>query len=207
MTVPRPQNYDRQHSLFELPQQQPTQLQPRPKRSRPVVAKVVGWPMAEQLDLLDLPLFEWSAFTEGGQARYGRPRFLLDLDKDLGDPLADSARQEPATELPSDWSDDAVGQLHEALLIHTLGVLNSRGNAAEKLDAVKWIFSPDVFAWKQISKQSPALGYRPVDASLIPFTFQRCCAYAGKRCDGIRDGLSYALIKKGLGHLLPGEYK
>lgn len=63
------------------------------------------------------------------------------------DPLGESTddREQlisPAGEEKLPWSDEAVAQLHEAVLHHSLKALQAKGNGVEKREVLEWIFAP-----------------------------------------------------------------
>lgn len=100
------------------------------------------------------------------------------------------------------WSDGAVAQLHEGLLFSSLASLSASGNSVEKVETLMWFYRPDIYCWRPVTQQGVQV-YRPVYASTIPFTFQRCCALLGLDFTDMRDRLSYILRKAGLGQYLP----
>lgn len=97
------------------------------------------------------------------------------------------------------WSDQAMLELHEAVLMHSLEALKSRGNGAEKRDVLKWIFAPQRYvATLTFGGRAEEVLLPP---ELTPFSFEMCCRICNYHSSAVMDGLKYVLHKKGLGHL------
>lgn len=174
------------------------------------------------LNLLFDPLFEGPCPIEISPA-------LSDLCEDLGDtygdvgpnvhsddPDADEVVQGPAERVSDQFSDVGVATLHIGLLEHSLAVLAGRGNPMEKAETLRWFFLPDIRYWVQkkvapdeseVLPPRPILNsvvkHRPVRAVDLPFTFQRCCAYAGVSHEDVLERLRHILRKAGLGQYMP----
>ena len=99
------------------------------------------------------------------------------------------------------WSDNDHDILHEALIGWHLSQFKSRSNVAGKLEAMKWIYQPDVYHSKKFWNGT---GYsvKHIYAKEIPFTFQHCCLRAGYDPELIQLGLEHVLKKAGLTELL-----
>ncbi len=99
------------------------------------------------------------------------------------------------------WSDDAVAQLHEAVLHHSLKALQARGNGVEKREILEWIFAPQ----PMVAALEGDSGHR-VEAvlpqHLTPFSFERCCRICGYSHERLKDGLMPILSVMGLGNIL-----
>jgi hypothetical protein len=98
------------------------------------------------------------------------------------------------------WSDQAVEQLHEAILHYSLKALKARGNGAEKREVLQWIFAPK----PMVAVLSDEHG-NPVEALLsrseTPFSFERCCRTCGYSPERLMDGLMPVLREMGLGNV------
>lgn len=93
-----------------------------------------------------------------------------------------------------DWEvdDRLVSTLHDAVLEYSLNVLKTKGNAEEKIDVLRWIWSPDTYAW--VSREVDGnITYIAVPRIKIPFTFQMCCAASGLDYKRMREGLAIRL--------------
>lgn len=99
------------------------------------------------------------------------------------------------------WSDNDHDILHEALIGWHISQFKSRSNVEGKLEAMKWIYQPDVYHTKKFWNGT---GYsvRHIYAREIPFTFQHCCLRAGYDPERIQLGLEHVLKKAGLSELL-----
>jgi len=141
---------------------------------------------------------------------------LAVLDNPLGGPAegnelnceADPFREEEVTadhvvSTPEDvqpWSDEAVEQLHEAVLHHSLKALQARGNGAEKREILQWIFAPQPMVAvlrNQYGHQVEALLPQP----LTPFSFEQCCRICGYSSERLMNGLMPILRAMGLGNV------
>jgi hypothetical protein len=98
------------------------------------------------------------------------------------------------------WSDDAVEQLHEAVLHHSLKALQARGNGAEQREILQWIFDPEpLLAVLRDVHGKPTEAILP--QSLTPFSFERCCRICGYSPERLRAGLMPVLREVGLGNV------
>lgn len=171
-------------------------------RSRPTKLRVLDSNASIDqipLDLLIEPILV-------GQVVEGLSPALREVMEDHGDVLMsadviDESDAHLSTSL--DWSDQAIAELHEGLLLSSLASLAARGNATEKVDVLKWFFSPDIYAWNKKTTCTGEVGYQPIYSHQIPFTFQRCCAVAHFNHEVLREGLLFILRKAGLGDYLP----
>lgn len=135
--------------------------------------------------ILDLPL---GGLEEGNElnVRTG----LLDQEIEVEAVIDDAETTEP-------WSDEAVGQLHEAVLLHSLKALQARGNATEKREILKWIFTPiPMIATLRDENGEPAEVLLPQNAT--PFSFEMCCRFCGYSPDALRQSLAPILKEIGL---------
>lgn len=98
------------------------------------------------------------------------------------------------------WSDEAVEQLHEAVLHYSLKALQARGNGAEKREILEWIFAPQ----PMVAVLRDEYG-NPVEAllpqSTTPFSFEQCCRICGYSPERLMDGLMPILQEMGLGNV------
>lgn len=145
-------------------------------------------------DLIDLNVLEQPL---------GGPQEGNELNCDA-DPLREEggstdAGQEPEGE-PEQWSDQAVEQLHEAVLHYSLKALQARGNGAEKREILEWIFAPQ----RMVAVLHDEYGH-PVEALLpqyvTPFSFEQCCRICGYSPERLMDGLMPILQEMGLGNV------
>jgi hypothetical protein len=91
-----------------------------------------------------------------------------------------------------DWSENDIRVLHEGVLVYSLNLLKSKGNAEEKYDILRWIWAPDIFCW--VSRPfAGANKYCPIFLKQLPFTFVSCCALSGYDADRLRSGLAHVL--------------
>jgi hypothetical protein len=133
-------------------------------------------------DFLDLPLFRHEASDLDVQPAEGK-----DDDETLPDVISGDELEGPIK-----WTDEDVEKLHRAVLHQSLVVLNSKGNAEEKYESLRWIWAPDVFCW--VTKSIDGVHRRiPIYRRQLPFMFETCCAFDGQRPDVLRDGLAYIL--------------
>ena len=112
------------------------------------------------------------------------------------------ARQVPAQGAQAEsWSDEAVEQLHEAVLHHSLRALQARGKGAEQREILRWIFDPEpLVAVLRDAHGNPTEAILP--QSLTPFSFERCCRICGYSPERLRAGLMPVLREVGLGKCL-----
>lgn len=97
------------------------------------------------------------------------------------------------------WSDQAINELHEAVLHYTLKALGARGNGAEKRDALLWVFAPVRYtATLTVNGREQEVLLPP---ELTPFSFEMCCRICGYRSGLLMDLLEPILRKLGLGEL------
>jgi len=98
------------------------------------------------------------------------------------------------------WSDQAVEELHEAVLHYSLKTLQARGNGAEKSEVLEWIFAPQ----PMVATLRDKAGH-PVEVvlpqSLTPFSFEQCCRICGYSSERLMDGLRPVLSAMGLGNV------
>lgn len=90
------------------------------------------------------------------------------------------------------WTDQAMLEMHEGVLLYSLQLLRSTGNANEKLEVLNWIWSPDVegFVTRKIRGVNQQV---PIRADQLPFTFQTCCRLSGYHTDELREGLAWEM--------------
>ena len=171
-------------------------------RSRPAKLRVFDSSAAIDqipLDLLNAPI-------QMGVLIEALSPALCEVMEDYGDVLAlpdvnDESGAQATHNL--EWTDQAIEELHEGLLLSSLASLAARGNATEKVEILKWFFLPDIYAWKRKITCNGEVGHQPIYAHQIPFTFQRCCAVAHFSHEALREGLSIILRKAGFGDFIP----
>lgn len=125
----------------------------------------------------------------------------LNCDVDpLREDQADADHLDASAEDAPGWSDEAVEQLHEAVLHYSLKSLQARGNGAEKREVLNWIFAPQ----PKVAVLRNQYGHR-VEAllpqSLTPFSFEQCCRICGYSSERLIDGLTPILREMGLGNV------
>lgn len=107
------------------------------------------------------------------------------------DPLIDCGEDEPfllTDELAKSWSDAAMDQLHEEMVMYSLRLLNARGNGKEKKLILSWIFDPHALAYaKTVEGKEPV--WEVIKPSEVPFAFELCCRLSGYDPERIREGL------------------
>lgn len=88
------------------------------------------------------------------------------------------------------WTDAAIDQLQDHLLIYSLGVLRSKGNSAEKAEILQWIWAPDIYGWVTKTTEGDNKSI-PIFARHVSFTFAACCCVAGYDVERMRSNLAY----------------
>lgn len=124
--------------------------------------------------------------------------------KGLGDPYAESvedAGEETCEEKAEPWSETAVAELHEGMLLYSLRLLNTRGNGKEKKDLLRWMFDPEAMAYRDLEVAKPLIVWKKIKPEDVPFGFELCCRMAGYDADRLREGLGPVLKNLGLGAL------
>ncbi|MEJ8838130.1 hypothetical protein [Ramlibacter sp. AN1133] len=117
-----------------------------------------------------------------------------------GEPAAQIRRPALTAGSGDSWSDQAVAQLHEAVLRHSLQALQARGKRAEKREILRWIFAPQpMVAVLRDARGQPFEAVLP--QSLTPFSFEQCCRICGFSAERLRDGLMPLLRERGLGNV------
>lgn len=191
---------------LETPATTPTAATLRPaqresaRRARIHAGRAAAAVMQIPLDLLNQPMLDLHG--------HGLSKALLEIQEDFGDIDVDDdaagperaphARERRGDGHATDWSDQAVAQLHEGLLLYSLAALGGQGNGNEKRRFLAWIFAPDVYAWSKRTNARGQVHYRPIYAVDIPFTFQRCCALMGFNRERLHEGLNHILRKAGI---------
>lgn len=121
-------------------------------------------------------------------------KFAEFLERQLSLPLFQDTSSKMGRRTPSpiisipdefDWSEDDVAELHRVILFESLQSLSYRGNPAEKMEVLEWIFADDV----------SLVDGKPLYANDIPFSFNRCCAFARMRPEHVQNELREALAK------------
>lgn len=100
-----------------------------------------------------------------------------------------------------EWSESAIEQLHEGMLMYSLRLLNARGNGKEKKDLLKWIFDPAAMAVADSVNADSSIVWKFIQPSDVPFSFELCCRLAGYYPERVREGLKPILKDLGLGAL------
>lgn len=107
------------------------------------------------------------------------------------DPYTETGEEEPDSltdELAKKWSDAAMDQLHEEMVMYSLRLLNARGNGKEKKAILSWIFDPHALAYaREVEGQKPV--WEVIKPSEVPFGFELCCRLSGYDPERIREGL------------------
>lgn len=98
------------------------------------------------------------------------------------------------------WSEDAINQLHEGMVMYSLRLLNARGNGKEKKAILSWIFDPHGMAYAgDMSGDEPH--WVNIKPSEVPFGFELCCRLSGYDAERIREGLAPILKELDLDEL------
>lgn len=107
------------------------------------------------------------------------------------DPYIEYGEEEPESltdEQAKIWSDAAIDQLHEEMVMYSLRLLNARGNGKEKKKILSWIFDPHALAYaKTVEGEEPV--WDVIKPSEVPFAFELCCRLSGYDPERIREGL------------------
>lgn len=148
------------------------------------------------LELLESPLVEPEAEII--------KRFGFDVSGNM--PVMEPEEEKPVVYFgdngTANWSDNDHDILHEALICWHLGQLASRNNVEGKLEALEWIYQPDVFLKKTVRLKNGQMIEKRIYAKQVPFTFQQACLRAGYDCERIQLGLEHVLRKAGLHELV-----
>lgn len=141
----------------------------------------------EHKDLLDLPLWRYQVSEYDVQP-------APELAGEIEIAVLTSSDQ------PFTYSDKAIAHLHEKVLEYSLSILNSKGNAQEKAEILRWIWVPDIYCW--VTKEIEGVRRRiPIYQGYLPFTFASCCSYYGVDAERMREELVQVLrpVLKALG--------
>ena len=103
-------------------------------------------------------------------------------------------------EAAKEWSDDAINQLHEGMVMYSLRLLNARGNGKEKKAILSWIFDPHAMAYAADMDGDEPL-WTIIQPSEVPFGFELCCRLSGYDPERIREGLAPILKQLDLDEL------
>lgn len=123
------------------------------------------------------------------------------------DPLLETVEEQETltnsreSESDGSWSDDAVAQLHEAVLHHSLKALQAKGNGVEKREILQWIFAPQPMV-ATLAGDAGHCDEAVLPQHLTPFSFERCCRVCGFSHERLKDGLMPILSVMGLGNIL-----
>lgn len=126
--------------------------------------------------LLQLPLF----FVEGGPETEIPDEMEIKTIGYIPEPEESVGETEESVV----WTDEGVAQMHSVLLFESLSALAGRGNGAQKVEILEWIFEPDFFG-KVTLKNGQV---RNVYNWEVPWSFLFCCKLEGmSNPDIIRD--------------------
>lgn len=103
-------------------------------------------------------------------------------------------------EAAMDWSEGAINQLHEGMVMYSLRLLNARGNGKEKKAILSWIFDPHALAYAG-EMDGPEPLWTIIQPSEVPFGFELCCRLSGYDPERIREGLAPILKELDLDEL------
>lgn len=135
----------------------------------------------EHKDLLDLPLWRHQASEydiQPAPEAAGETEVTVVSSEDI--------------DQPTQWSEYGIACLHEALLEYSLKLLNSKGNAEEKSEILRWIWAPDIYCWTHVIENGRRKRV-PIYQGHLPFTFVSCCRYYGTNPEQLREGLAHVL--------------
>lgn len=133
--------------------------------------------------------------------------FGFDIDHELsnlGDPfIAEKVvAEDPQTEeIVGDWSDAAIEQLHEGLVMYSLRLLKATGNGKEKKEILRWIFLPESMT-VEVEDAAGNKVWKAIPPASTPFSFELGCRICGYNPDKLREELSTVLKRLGLDALL-----
>lgn len=122
---------------------------------------------------------------------------------DLGDPFTETGEVEIAQtggDENVEWSEGAIEQLHEGLVMYSLRLLRARGNGKEKKEILRWIFAPPAVAYAADSDTGEKV-WKVIHPSEVPFSFELSCRLSGKDPERLREGLVPVLKNIGLHEL------
>lgn len=106
-----------------------------------------------------------------------------------------------------DWSDEEMVLMHEHVLIYSLNVLKTRGNATEKLEILDWIWADEIYTF--VTKNVMGVDRQiPIRTDQVPFSFETCCRLNGYRSEELQEGIGWAIkdLMKSTG-FRPGQGK
>lgn len=172
----------------------PIETKPRPEREEVEITGLVeGHGIQSALAVLEQPLIQSAndvaTIVEG------------DLEEIPGT-AADDCAAETESNGTENWNDHDHDILHEALLNWHLSQLTGHHNVKGKLEALQWIYQPDVFEVKVSRLSNGKLHVKRIYASQIPFTFQACCIRTGYNGEALQYGIEHAMRKAGIADLI-----
>lgn len=108
------------------------------------------------------------------------------------DELPETSTKEVGDMDPCSWSDEAIIALAEGIILYSLKLLHSKGNAAEKKKILEWIWTDTVdhHEFKVFNNEFVPERIAP---ERVLFTFRACCKLSGYRYDELRAGLAWEL--------------
>jgi hypothetical protein len=123
------------------------------------------------------------AILENPLGRYQKSDLDVQPSNDVD--LSESSEQ-------AQWSEDAMKQLHEAVLIYSLTLLNSKGNAQEKRETLEWFWDDEAYKYlyRTIDGKQKLFRYRN---DQFPFTFRTCCRLCELHFEDLRAGLAWEM--------------
>lgn len=133
--------------------------------------------------------------------------FGFDIDEELsnlGDPfMAETAVAEEtqSEEFDGNWSEAAIEQLHEGLVMYSLRLLKATGNGKEKKEILRWIFLPESMT-VEVEDAAGNKVWKAIPPASTPFSFELGCRICGYNPDKLREELSTVLKRLGLDALL-----
>ena len=90
------------------------------------------------------------------------------------------------------WTDNDIEVVHEKVLMYSLNLLKSRGNAEEKFEILHWIWAHPIYSWKVLTIAG-VNHFRPIYRRQLPFSFELCCAFGGLDAERMREHLEHIL--------------
>lgn len=181
----------------------------RKERLKVITGERNAFHWRDKRDILDYPLLQY---------------IESDLDEQPVKMLSLPVRVLTDEDLPKtyNWCDEDIYRLHEKLLEYAFRILASKGNAEEKFEFLQWIWAPDIYKWvdvnvedtveeKETGLTTPVVIKRrlPLYRRNLPFTFLRCCAFAGQNPEDIRkylaNKLRHVLKELGLNYIIKQE--
>jgi len=175
-------------------EEKPVEVTPAVQKAEvEITGFVEGHGIKSALAILEQPLMQ--ATNDAG--------FVVDGDlEETSDAAAEASVAESEPNGAENWTDQDHDILHEALLNWHLSQLAGHQNVKGKLEALRWIYQPDVFEVKVSRLTNGKVHVKRIYASQIPFTFQSCCIRSGYNGEALQNGIEHVMRKAGIADLI-----